>query len=51
MEISLDEELESMTIDKNKILEAVLELPAKQPCRASQFALFFWWIGSFGRAI
>ena len=42
MKITSDEKLAPMTIEKIKILWAVLELPAKQPCRASQFASFFW---------
>ena len=30
-----------MAIENFKILGAVLELPAKQPCQASRFASFF----------
>ena len=51
LKISLDEELAPMTIEKNKILGAVLELPAKQPCRASQFASFLRWMGRFGKVL
>ena len=41
MKFNLDELSAPMTIEKIKILGAVLELSAKQPCQASPFASFF----------
>ena len=41
MKFSLDELSAPMTIEKIKILGAVLELSAKQPCQANPFASFF----------
>jgi len=40
VKISLDEESAPMTIEKNKILRAQLELLGKQPWQASPFASF-----------
>ena len=34
-----------MTVEKIKILVAVLELAAKQHCQFSPFGPFSWWIG------
>ena len=51
MKFSLDELSAPMAIEKIKILGAILELSAKQPCQASPFASFLRWIGWFGLAI
>ena len=41
MKIGSDEKSAPMVIENFKILGAVLELPAKQPCQASRFPHLF----------
>jgi hypothetical protein len=43
--------LASIAIEKIKILEAVLELPAKHPCHFSPFGSFLWEMGWIGFAV
>ena len=51
MEIISNEKSAPMAIEKIKILEAILELPAKQHCQFSPFGPFLWLIGLIGSAV
>jgi hypothetical protein len=46
-----DKCLAPLTIEKMKILGAVLELPAKQHCQSSPFTSKLGQIGQIGRAV
>ena len=46
-----NEGLAPMAVEKIKILEAVLEVPAKQHCQSSPFTSKLGQIGQIGRAV
>ena len=51
MDFTLDKYSAPMTIEKMKILGAVLELPAKQHCQSSPFTSKLGQIGQIGSAV
>jgi hypothetical protein len=51
MEISSNEYSAPMAIEKIKILEAILELPAKQHCQFSLFTAKMGKMGCIGSAV